>query len=66
MSTSYIDEQKLRLETLQNDLSVRQQQLEAQQVPPPEFIHSPSSGGSRLGAPPSSAGPPFLSKEERP
>jgi hypothetical protein len=57
MSTSYIDEQKLRLETLLQDLSLRRQQQQTQQVPPPEFLPSPSQ------AVPGSAAPPSLGVE---
>jgi hypothetical protein len=46
MTTSFLEEQKLRLETLLQDLSVRRQQLEAKNLPPPSgFLPSPSQTG---------------------
>jgi hypothetical protein len=50
MSTSFNDEQRDRLETLQNDLSVRKQQLEAN-LPPPKLASPSGVFGGPVPAP---------------
>jgi hypothetical protein len=51
MTTSFLDEQRDRLETLLNDLSVRQQQ---NGVPPSEFLLPSQRALGGSAAPPSS------------
>jgi hypothetical protein len=69
--TSYNDEQRLRLETLQNDISVLRQQQQKQNLPPLESSSSPQGvfGGpvtpSNLLSLDVESGPPSLSDKDK-
>jgi hypothetical protein len=63
MTTSFIEEQRERLEILQNDLSVRRQQLEAKVPPPGQLSPVPEVFGS-AAAPPDYASRLVLSSAE--
>jgi hypothetical protein len=64
MTTSFLEEQRERLETLLNDLSVRQQQAN---LPLPEFLPSPSQAvfGGSAAASSSRAEPPSFSSKNK-